>query len=142
MLAASHALTGAAIAAASPNPITGIFLALLSHPLLDLIPHWDLNSRDNGKKPLDLLLFCSTDVAVGFSLGFLIFGQKVLPGILLITMLAAQLPDWLEAPYHLFHWRFPPFSTVKNIQHQLHSKLDLPWGLLTQIALLGIILLI
>ncbi len=41
MTATAHAIVGGALAAAFPNPVIGISLSLLSHPLLDMIPHWD-----------------------------------------------------------------------------------------------------
>ncbi len=45
MLAASHAVAGAIIASQISSPEIAYSVALLSHPLLDLFPHWDLNTR-------------------------------------------------------------------------------------------------
>ncbi len=136
MLAVSHAITGAAIAHYSPTPILGFFLAFLSHPILDLIPHWDFNSRHNGRNASKTIVISAIDAAAGFSFGFILFGTQIQPLILLTTMFIAQLPDWIEAPYHILNWRFPPFSTIKQIQHKLHIKLRAPWGVLTQILLI------
>ena len=41
MTATAHVLIGGAIAASVPDPALGITLAALSHPILDMIPHWD-----------------------------------------------------------------------------------------------------
>ena len=41
MTATAHALIGGAIAAGIASQPLGIALALASHPLADLIPHWD-----------------------------------------------------------------------------------------------------
>lgn len=137
MLAASHALAGAAIAAASPTPTVGFIIALLSHPLLDFIPHWDLHTRYTRRSRFNLIALSLTDAALGILPGIWLFGHLVPWPQLLLTMLLAQVPDWLEAPYHLFDWRFPPFSTIKHLQHLWHHKLRLPWGLIIQIVFLG-----
>jgi len=142
MLAFSHAIAGAAIAAKTTgNPALGYFLALASHPLLDLVPHWDFNSRHNGRSAAKTVIISLTDAAIGFIIGFTLFGDVVAPGVLLATMLIAQLPDWLEAPLHVFNWKFPPFSTIKKIQHILHWKLASPWGILTQLIFLLFVIL-
>jgi len=41
MTLTAHALVGAALAASFSNPAIGIPLAVISHPILDMIPHWD-----------------------------------------------------------------------------------------------------
>lgn len=142
MLAATHAITGAAIAHYCPAPSLGFLLAFLSHPILDLIPHWDFNSRHNGRNPYQTIIISATDAAAGFALGFILFGSQTLPWILFLTMFLAQLPDWFEAPYHILKWHFFPFSTIKTIQHKLHFKLNAPWGIITQILLIYLLIFI
>lgn len=73
MTATAHALMGGAIAASISNPAIGLPLAALSHPLTDMIPHWDLGIgwKKKGKKAL---FFQSTlDLALGLFLTYLIF---------------------------------------------------------------------
>jgi len=142
MLAATHALTGAVIAKISPSPILGIFFAFLSHPLLDLIPHWDLRTRHNHHSRERVIIYSLIDAGFGFTMGFWIMHKQVQPLILLATMFAAQLLDWLEAPYMILRWKFPPFSWVKTFQHYVHQKLTFPDGLLVQIILVFFLLLI
>lgn len=141
MLATSHALVGAAIAAATTSAgwrtAAGFIIALLSHPLLDFIPHWDLYTRYTPRSKLSLIAWSLTDAALGILSGIWLFRHQVPLLPLLLTMLLAQAPDWLEAPYHLFNWHFPPFSTIKRLQSSWHHKLGLPWGLVTQIVCLG-----
>lgn len=141
MLALSHALTGAVIASKTTNPALGYALAVISHPLLDLIPHWDFNTRCNGhRKVTTTLLLSLTDAVLGFTLGFFLFKSQVDPQVLFTTMFLSQLPDWLESPYHLLNWKFPPFIWVKRFQHFCHWKLAFPWGFITQLAYLALIL--
>lgn len=135
MLAISHALAGAAIAAHAPTPLSGFILALLSHPLLDLFPHWDFNTRGGAhRSPATTIAISLADAGLGFVAGYWLFGSTVPLPLLFATMFMAQLPDWLEAPYHVFDWHFPPFTWVKHFQHIFHYKLASPWGVVTQVV--------
>src|SRR3989344_5320144 len=136
MLAASHAIAGAIIATHAPTPVTGFIIALLSHPILDFVPHWDFNTRYGKRSKFKTIAISLFDASLGIIPGMLLFPQVPLL-ILLPTMLFAQGPDWLEAPYHVFDWHFPPFSTIKRLQHLWHNKLGLPWGLVIQIIFLS-----
>lgn len=137
MLAATHAITGGLIAAVAANPTTAIVAAVISHPLLDLFPHWDLNTRkDTQRSTAQVIALSLADASIGFLIGWLLFGSLVDLTVLLAAMFAAQIFDWAEAPYKVFNWRFPPFSTVKKFQHHCHTKLEWPWGFLPQIAIL------
>lgn len=136
MLAASHAVAGAIIASQVSDPVIAYSAALISHPLLDLFPHWDLSTRNGVKKSKFYIIWTSLlDAGVGFTIGILLFSGSVDTLTLLICMFLAQLPDWLEAPLHVFEWNFPPFSTIKKLQHLWHTKLAWPWGFIPQIGL-------
>ncbi|MDZ7587151.1 MAG: hypothetical protein U0946_05305 [Patescibacteria group bacterium] len=140
MLASSHALIGASIAKLVPNPIIGYPLALGCHFLADLMPHWDFRTRHIQRSKLNTIFISLTDAALGFWLGWIIFKSTVSLDYLFPMMFISQLPDWLEAPYHIFNWNFPPFSSIKKLQSKLHHKLDLPWGLIWQIFIVTIII--
>lgn len=137
MLASSHAILGASLAKLVPNPIIGYPLALGCHFLADLIPHWDFRTRYASRSKLNTLFVSLTDAALGFWLGWLIFKSTAPLNYMLAMMFISQLPDWLEAPYHIFTWNFPPFSSIKKLQSKLHHKLDFPWGLIWQILIVG-----
>ncbi|MBI2012734.1 hypothetical protein HYS90_02270, partial [Candidatus Curtissbacteria bacterium] len=49
MTATAHALIGASIAAKITNPYLGIPLAIISHFVADLIPHWDAGTNHREK---------------------------------------------------------------------------------------------
>lgn len=142
MLAATHAIAGAAIASISPDINSSIFFSLISHPILDYIPHWDLNTRHTKRKKINIIIYSLTDASVGFLVGIFLFSQSVPKSVLLLSMFAAQLPDWLEAPYTILGWKFPPFSWIKSFQHRVHSKLPFPDGLWTQFILIFFLLLV
>jgi hypothetical protein len=137
MLAASHALIGASIAKMIPNPYLAIPINLALHFAGDLFPHWDLHTRESKLGKLNIVAISLADAIVGYLIGILIFGQQVPFYYLMAMMFIAQLPDWIEAPYRIFDWNFPPFSSMKKLQSRLHYKLGLPWGLIWQVAVVG-----
>lgn len=139
MTATAHALIGAAIATKVANPLLGIPLAIASHFIADLVPHWDAGTNHREKSVLRLRVEAALDVILGFSLAFLLFRNLVELPYLFTMIIAAQLPDWLEAPAWMFGIKIPPFSWMDWIGHKLQSRMQLPWGLITQIVIVGII---
>ena len=142
MTATAHALIGASLAVKIANPLLGIPLAIASHFLVDLIPHWDAGTNHKKKSQVRLIAEAALDVLLGFSLAFLIFRNQVDLRYLFIMVIAAQLPDWLEAPSFMLGIKIPPFSWMDWIGHKIQSRIQLPWGLLTQIAIVGLALLV
>ncbi len=138
MTATAHALIGASIAARITNPIIGIPTAIISHFLADLVPHWDAGTNHKEKSATRLKIEAAADVIVGFALVFLIFRRAVDPAYLFTMVIAAQLPDWLEAPSWMFGVHIPPFSWLDWLGHKLQTRMQLPWGLVTQVIVVGI----
>lgn len=142
MTATAHALIGASIATKIANPYVGIPLAILSHFIADLVPHWDAGTNHRDKSLSRLKIEAAFDVLLGFALAFLLFRNSVEPIYLFTMIIAAQLPDWLEAPSWMFGFKVPPFSWLDWLGHKLQSRLQLPWGLVTQVVVVGLFLLI
>lgn len=137
MTATAHALVGGAIAASFQNPALGLPLAAASHPILDLIPHWDLGVGWRRKNKLTLFVESGLDLAIGIVLAFAFFGRTADPVYLLICIFFSEIWDFLMMPYLLLNWRFPPFSTAYKLQHDIQSNIKLPWGILTQALTVG-----
>lgn len=140
MTATAHALVGGAIAASISNPAIALPLASLSHPILDMIPHWDFGIGWRTKNKVTLFTESVLDLVVGILLAFFIFGKNVDPFYFLTCIFFSEIWDILMMPYLLFKWKFPPFSTAYNLQHKIqkHTKLTfLPWGILTQAITVG-----
>src|SRR3990167_1274917 len=137
MTATAHALIGASIAVKFVNPIIGIPLAIISHFVADLIPHWDAGTNHRQKSVIRLKIEAAIDVILGFVLVFVIFRNLVDPVYLFTMVIAAQLPDWIEAPSWMFGFKVPPFSWLDWLGHKLQSRAQLPWGLVTQIVVVG-----
>lgn len=135
MTATAHALVGGAIAASIPNPLIGISLSVASHPLLDMIPHWDFGRGWRQKTKLLLLAEASIDLAVGFILAYFIFAPFIQNiWYFLACVLAAEIFDLAQIPYWFLKWNFPPFSWIYKLQSKMQGKANLPWGIVTQIA--------
>lgn len=141
MTATAHALIGASLAAKIANPIIGIPAAIFSHIVADLVPHWDAGTNHRKKTKWRLRGEAAADVILGFVLVFLLFRNSADPKYLFSMVIAAQLPDWLEAPSWMFGIKIPPFSWVEWISHNLQTRMQLPWGLVTQVVTVGILVL-
>ncbi len=143
MVSVAHTLVAVSIAAKIGNPIIAFPLSFFSNYLLDMIPHWDFGYGWRAKSKKRLFLEGFGDVAVSYLLVFLIW-QKLLPNVSLVYLLAnaflGQLADWLELPYLLFNIKVQPFAFFYQVQHVVHRKLALPWGVVTQIAVVAPIL--
>lgn len=143
MTATSHALIGASLAVKITNPMLGIPLAIGSHFVADLIPHWDAGTNHRQKSALRLKVEATLDVLLGFALVLILFRTQTLanPVYMFSMVIAAQLPDWLEAPSWMFGLKVPPFSWVDWLGHKLQSRMQLPWGLVTQVVIVGLLVL-
>lgn len=131
----SHAVVSGAIVSSFPqNPALGLSLSFVSHPLMDLIPHWDFGYKWRQKTKIRLFIESALDFVVGISLAYLLFGQQVKLWYFAAGLSLVLIWDVVETPYWLLDWHIPPFSWVYNIQSKMHSKTPLPWGVLTQAA--------
>lgn len=133
MTATAHALVGGAIAASAINPALGLPLAALSHPILDMIPHWDLGIGWRGKNKITLFVESALDLIVGILLAYFIFGRNINPIYFLSCIFFSEIWDILMMPYLLLGWNFPPFKTAYRLQHNIQTNIKLPWGILTQV---------
>lgn len=148
MTAGSHAVIGAAIGAQFPNPLVGIPLAFISHFVCDKIPHWDIMT-DKTKSRQRVLVETIIDVLGGYVLVFLLFVvflKTANPASVFLTAFAAQLPDWVEAPYVILNlnWKFA--KDMKHWQTKIHdlgfdSRLKAPWGIMSQVVVVALFVL-
>lgn len=136
MTATAHALVGGVIAASVKDPVLGISLSALSHPLLDMIPHWDFGWGWRKKSKLILFAQSAFDLGLGFVLAYILFG-RFLDNFwyFLACVFVSEVWDLAEAPYWFFNWHFPPFSWVYNIQSRIQGRAsNMTLGILTQVA--------
>lgn len=134
MTATAHALIGGAIAAAIPNPAIGIPLSALSHPIADMIPHWDFGLGWRKKNKVLLFVESLADLSLGVLLAFLLFGKSTNTLYLFLSIFISESWDFFQVPYWLFGWKFFPFSCFYHFGKLTNGKAQMPWGVLTQVA--------
>lgn len=131
MTATAHALMGGAIAASISNPVIGLPLAALSHPLTDMIPHWDLGIGWRKKTKLNLFWQSTLDLLLGLGLTYLIFGRFTDITYLAAAVFLSEAWDLLMMPY-ILGWKVFPFSAFYSVQSKWNINVKLPWGIFTQ----------
>jgi hypothetical protein len=145
MTATGHAVLGTVIAAKIGNPALAIPLAIASHIVADIFPHWDTatNKAKKGKKRVIIESFF--DLIFGFLLSyaiiFFIFPQTNLLYVLFLILVSQSL-DWLMLPYYFLNINFSLFRWAYKFQKSLNHDLDKPWGIINQIAVLVLIVIL
>lgn len=136
MTSTTHSLVAISLALVIKNPALTLPVCFASNYILDTIPHWDFGFGWRQKTKKKILAEGVLDVVLSYFLVFLI-QRFFFPEVSLLYLFAsaffAQLPDWLEVPYLLFNWKSQPFAFFYQIQHILHRRMDLPWGIVSQI---------
>lgn len=123
MTATAHAIVGGAVAASIHNPVLGLTIATISHPFLDMVPHWDFGWGWRKKTKLKLFLESIFDLALGVTVAYFLFGQFA-PNLWYFfgCILAAEIWDIVEVPYWLFNWHFAPFCWLYKAQHEVQGR--------------------
>ena len=144
MIISAHIVAGAAIAAKTQNPVLGIFLAFLSHYVLDLPPHKPEYSVRNiekriWKKSYIDFLKAFLDLSAGFAIVYILVGRGLIP---YLGGFAAAIPDGLSLLYIIF-----PNNKLLRLHIDIHNKLNqfpgkikesLFWGIVTYIVIFGV----
>lgn len=125
----NHVLTGVTIAVAVQQPVLAPLLALASHFVLDMLPHFGgVHWFDTwGKKLITLTIF-DTLLCISFVVLGILFFPAHWPLILLCALLAI-LPDLLW----VFHYKYG----VKHrffVFHQAIQRYERPWGAYVEIV--------
>lgn len=111
MLETPHVAVGAAIASKIPNPLISIPLALASHFILDMTPHWNPHINREikkfGKPTTQSVTLIKVDSVIALVLGTAI-AFHALPDMhqfvnIMVCSFVAVLPDVVEAPYYFLH---------------------------------------
>lgn len=141
MLELPHTLIGAAIATKIPNPVFALPLALISHVLVDLIPHWNpslyTETKKHGRPTRKSNRIILIDVLLSLAAGFLI-AARVWPDlshflVIIFACFFAVLPDLVEAPYFYLNYRPKILKKLILWQHHHQGRAKPIPGLLIQI---------
>ena len=141
MTATTHALIAGFIASSVPNPEIGLPMVAFSHPILDMIPHWDFGIGWRKKTKFKLFIESFFDLWVGVLITYLIFAKTTDHLYLFAAIFLSEIWDLMLIPYLLFNWKFFPFSTFYDFGHKTNRHAKLPWGIITQIASVALVAL-
>jgi len=145
-----HMLVGAAIGTHSPGLLIAFCLGLISHYLLDALPHWDYFPKDYFHKIKITRPEHFKKIGLDFILGVMIvsiltfaYPQKFL---ILAGILGALLPDFLQFIYYTFRIKWlKPFTWLHKKIHlydNLPFRLGFPAILIVSLmAILSLILI-
>lgn len=145
MLETPHVIIAAAIAAKIGRPELALPLALASHFVLDMVPHWnphinqEVEKTGSVSKKSTVIIIIDSTVAL-FSGSYIAY--QALPNYpLVLTILAASflsvLPDLAEAPYFFMKLRSKIMGQWISSHRKFQSNAPVFWGLLTQILIVG-----
>ena len=134
MLNTVHVTAAAAIVVAIPDPVVSLPLALVSHIVLDTVPHWNWSP---GKTMVGKLASINDGlIAIIVILGLSIYLNN--SWVVLAAGLLSMLPDVIQTPYHFWGWQ--PGWLVSFINWERRRQ-RWPWmkkwmGVSTQIVVL------
>lgn len=134
----AHMLTGAVIGEVAPSPTTAFFGGLLSHFVLDAIPHAE--GETFKEQPSSGFGAEFIEAGLEFFAGVLIVGwvastcHAVKPLSVGLGTLAALLPDFIDLPLKMFFG-----ITILHARglHWTVKRRNAIWGILTQVAVAG-----
>ncbi len=145
MLLTPHTFVGLTIAASIPNPFISVPLSFVMHFFGDKVPHWDFFSnttrdeRLKGWRVFAVIADICLGLAAGLTATFFALWKLSDASLALnffLCSFASVLPDALEAP-HLFFGVNDPFTrTLLFVQHKMQYQAKLPWGIISQIAVI------
>lgn len=139
MTATNHALTGALIGLSIANPVLAISVAILSHFILDAIPHFGFNNKQaiarNG-----FVVMLLADAMLCLSLVLLLGIAHPMHWILAaVSAFAAASPDFMWIPQFMRARAHKPQKTQRHILlfHHNIQWFQRPIGLIVEAAWLA-----
>jgi len=150
MLEFAHAVTGGFIAGKINNPYVALPLALISHFVIDLLPHWNpsiLKEKQKyghlKKKTLAIIFF---DSCLGLFFGLVLaFGKFPDINQMLLVLggcFMGILPDLVEAPFFLLNNKYFSLKPLIKFQSSHQFNVSFEIGMLFQILFTLLLLLL
>jgi len=139
-----HGATAMLVAKAVPNPILAFLLALVSHFILDFIPHGDEHILkkhfSSGQNLRRITGVASLDgiILAGFLVLFLWVGPTVSTSTIIASLLGSLLPDALQGLYFATSWTWlKPFQDFHlGVHNASDHRLNWHQGMLVQCMVL------
>jgi len=117
MIIIPHMLVGAAIGRRVHNIWLVFIFGFISHYLLDFLPHWDYLSRIEITNP-DHLIKIGLDFILGVSIIFILIRSCSKKWLVLVGIIAALLPDFLNVIYYSFGFQW--LELLSQLHHTAH----------------------
>jgi hypothetical protein len=135
MTATNHALTGSLIGLMVGSPWLAIPLAILSHFLLDAIPHFDVSHKGHNSRALTLYLIFDA-LFVLILLGCLVTLQPAAWVAAVCGAVAATLPDLMWLPNYFRAHKGKELAEHRHIVlfHKNIQWFERPIGFVVEIA--------
>lgn len=130
MTTTTHTAIGTVIGLYILNPFLGFFVGLVSHFLVDIIPHGDGDMRSEEERKLDknnkkVFLYGTLDVLIAFFLLIIVVNIRNPEFTLPLTMAIAGsvLPDLIVGIHDATKWKFlEKFVAIHWFFHDLYIK--------------------
>ncbi len=137
MTGSNHVVTGALIAVAVPQAVVAVPLALVSHFVLDALPHYGDNDRHSWlNRHFMYVLAIDATISVGFLICLLIW-QPANWVLMVVCALVSVAPDAIWIKYLMADRR------GEDIPHSAFARFskwiqwgERPWGIYIEIATL------
>lgn len=151
MVGTNHALTGAVIGLAVQQPLLAVPLALVSHFILDALPHFGSNKLANGTKGFQL--FLNVDIILCFVIAItLLITQPEYWFIGVVCAFVACSPDFMWVPEFLAakenkplperkNWLIKFHANIQTYQKELGIIVELVWAALMVLVLAKVALI-
>jgi len=125
----NHVLSGAVIALAIRHPWVAIPVAVASHFLLDMMPHFGgVPWFESWNKKMALVAV--SDVLLSIAcLATIMAAFPTSVWLILACAIGATLPDWPWVLHYRFGWRHPYFDW-----HQAIQRYERPWGAYVEVG--------
>lgn len=144
VLETPHVIVGAAIATKVVHPALAIPLAMGSHFILDMIPHWNPHLHHEkieyghfSKKSIIIVVTDSTvALLVGSFIAFKALPNTALALTIFFSCFAAVLPDLIEAPYYFLNKKSKLIEKWIDWQRSIQATAKEKYGFITQILVI------
>ena len=142
MVITPHLLAGAAIGAHSPNVWAAFCFGLLSHYLLDSLPHWEY-LKDIKIKKFNELVKILIDFIIGSIIVIFLFLSSSFNIIIIFGIIGALLPDFIEFIYKNFKIKFLRPLSLFHLKTHYYKRVSFLKGSISQVivAVISIIVL-
>jgi len=117
MIIIPHMLVGAAIGRRVRNIWLVFIFGLISHCLLDFLPHWDYLLRVEITN-IEHLIKIGLDFILGASIIFILIRSCSKKWLVLVGIIAALLPDFLNFIYYNFGFQW--LEPLIKFHHTIH----------------------